>query len=184
MTVTSIVRKAKLEDIPEGEFRDLVDRELRKDHPSISEQERAELNALAPRLRHPAVIDRWIGVLEIMKASSETQLGAKKSDLKKVYGTISMAEYQSRRRGYESWRAGNLRFLHTVQQRLLEARQIKTRIFGVSFPDRLAEERNAAAQALIEMRRAIANHKSEVLAQYDDPSDADTTLWATILHEE
>lgn len=157
--VTSVT---KLEDLSDADFRDLVDRELRKDHPSTQTQERAELTAISERFRHPAVIDRWIMYLEIMKASSETQLSAKRSDLKKTHGTVSEAEYLTKRRAYEAWKAGNVRFLHSVQIRLIEARAIRAR-------------RDRAA-----MRKAIETHRAAATVENYEPEAHDLTLWAVL----
>ena len=180
MTMTEKT-SVKLADLPDADFRNLVDRELRKDHPSTPADEREYLKALSPKFRDPAVIDRWIFALEIMKASSETQLSAKRSDLKKTHGTIPDAEYQTRRRAYESWKAGNVRFLHSVQQRLLEARALRAVRFGQTYPYRLVEERNQTAQALVSLRKAIETHRATVLDEDYEPTDADTALWAAIL---
>ncbi len=168
-----------LEELSDREFRDLVDRELRKDHPQTSPQEKQRLATLSPQLRSPEVINRWIMVLEIMKASSETQLGAKLAETKKLHGTMPQAEYEKRLRTYQGWKAGNVRFLHSVQARLLEARAIRTRLFGTQYPSRIVEERNAASQALASMIVAIETHRTKVLTEYD-PSDADEALWEAI----
>lgn len=157
--------KTRLMDLSDEAFRDLVDRELRKDHPSTPESERVELNGISEQFRRPAVIDRWISVLTIMKTSSETQLGARRSDLRKTYGTITDEEYQARRRAYESWRAGNVRFLHSVQQRLIEARSVKEK---------------ALVETLLD---AIETHRATTLGDDYDPTDADEALWSVVPKE-
>lgn len=153
----------RLEKLSDEEFRDLVDKELRKDHPSTSAAERERLNSLSPDLRDPAVINRWIAVLEVMKASAETQLGAKRSELKKSHGRVTEAEYEERLRSHQGWRAGNLRFLNSVNQRLIEARY----------------QRSETEKNLV---RAIEKHRQTVLAEYD-PTDADEALWAAAIKE-
>lgn len=179
-TAQAHMRDVKLEDLPDEEFRDLVDREIRKDHPNTSTAEKARLNALSPKLRYPTVIDRWIMVLEIMKASAETQLGAKRSELKKLHGRVSEEEYISRLRTYQGWKAGNVRFLNSVQQRLLEARWHRSRDLGAKiFPSRMVEERNQASQSVLVLAEAIESHRQTVLAEYD-PTEADEALWAVI----
>jgi hypothetical protein len=168
-----------LEDLSDLDFRDLVDRELRKDHPQTSPTEKQRLALLSPELRSPEVINRWIMVLEIMKASSETQLGAKLAETKKLHGTIPQAEYLKALRKYQSWKAGNVRFLHSVNARLVEARAIRTRLFGTTYPTRIVDERNKASQALNSLIRAIEMHRTTVLTEYD-PSDADEALWDAV----
>lgn len=180
MVAVTQLRGTKLEDLPDEEFRKLVDRELRRGHINTSPREQVELKTISQKLRHPAVIDRWISVLEIMKSSSEAQLGAKRSDLKKVHGTVPEAEYQSRLREYEAWRAGNVRFLNSVQERLIETRYVKLRLFGLEQPVRLEVERNQAMQALLTFKVAIESHRSTVLSEDYEPTDADTALWSVV----
>ncbi len=168
-----------LEDMPDKEFRELVDKELRRDHPQTSLVEKQRLAEIVPLLRSPQVIDRWISVLEVMKASSETQLGAKLAEIKKFHGSITQDDYENKLRGFQSWKAGNLRFLHSVQQRLLEARATRIRLFGQTYPTRLAEERNTLSQTLTSLVRAVERHRETVLSEYD-PSEADETLWEAI----
>lgn len=171
----------RLADLADNEFRIFVDKELRKDHPSTPPGERERLNGLAPQLREPDVLLRWITALEMMKASSETQLGAKRAETKKLHGSVTQEEYETKLRAYQGWKAGNVRFLNTVQDRLREARALRSRIFGQSAPTRLVEERNLASQAYIDLIRAVENHRDRVIAEYDEPSDADEELWENIL---
>jgi hypothetical protein len=168
-----------LEELSDKEFRDLVDKELRRDHPQTSQEEKRRLEEIVPMLRSPQVIDRWISVLEVMKASSETQLGAKLAEIKKFHGSITQSDYENKLRGFQSWKAGNLRFLHSVQQRLLEARATRIRLFGKNYPTRLAEERDRLSQTLLRLIRAVEIHRETVLREYD-PSDADEVLWEAI----
>lgn len=172
-------KDVKLEDLPDAEFRRLVDREIRKDHPNTPRNEQARLNALSPKLRHPAVIGRWIMVLETMKASAETQLGAKLAELKKDHGKITEEEYKERRSQYLQWKAGNVRFLNSVQQRLLDARYARNKLFGSELPTRLVRERNSATESLVKIVEAVQSHRSVTLAEYD-PTEADEDLWAVI----
>lgn len=179
MSTATHMRDVKLEDLSDNEFRDLVDREIRKDHPQTPRDEQARLNAISPKLRHPAVINRWVTALEIMKASAETQLGAKRSELKKLHGTISDEDYLERVRKYQGWKAGNVRFLNSVQQRLLEARYHRMRQFGIMFPTEVIAERNRASDAVLALIGAIQIHKMTVLGEYD-PTEADEALWASV----
>jgi hypothetical protein len=119
-------------------------------------------------------------VLEIMKASSETQLGAKLAEIKKLHGKISQNEYESKLRTYQSWKAGNVRFLHSVQARLIEARALRVRQIGRTVPARLVEERNSVSQAYLNLVQAVETHRQTILTEYDDPTDADRTLWETL----
>lgn len=173
------MRDVKLEDLPDDQFRELVDREIRKDHPSTPQADRARLNALSPKLRHPEVVNRWIMVLEVMKDSAETQLGAKRCELKKTHGVVSEKDYEERLRTYQGWKAGNVRFLNSVKARLLEARYTRTQHFGMMFPTRMIEERNRSSAAALLLVKAIESHRQTVLAEYD-PTEADEALWASI----
>lgn len=170
---------ALLDELSNEQFRELVDRELRKDHPSTSRGEHDYLVAMSVKLRDPAVLPRWISVLETMKASAETQLSAKRSDVKKLHGSISHKEYVAKLRAYESWRAGNVRFLHSVNSRLLEARYLRFQFYGLTFPERLTAERNWSSQALLQLIKAVEKHREHVLADYD-PTSADESLWEAV----
>lgn len=165
----------KLEELPDDEFHKLVDQELRRTHSNTPEHEQRYLNTIADKLRHPAVIDRWIMELSIMKASAETQLGARRADLKKIHGTVPEGDYQSRKRAFDSWRAGNMRFLHSVQQRLLEARYERAKMHS---------QTTATQESLDMFRRAIENHRAQVLSEDYEPTDADTSLWSVVPEEE
>lgn len=166
-------------ELSDKDFRDLVDRELRKEHPQTTPVERQRLNIATEQLRSSEVINRWVSVLEIMKSSVETQLGAKLSEIKKLHGTIPQSEYEAKLRVYQAWKPGTARFLHSVNQRLLEARAIRLRLFGVVSPTRLTEERNLASQSLLDLIRAVEIHRETVLGEYD-PTDADETLWEVL----
>lgn len=174
----TVMLHPNLLNFSEEEFRDIVDRELRKDQSALSQSEREDIYRLATQLRQPAVWTRWESALLAMKKSAETQLGARKSELKKLYGTIPINEYLKRRRGYENWRAGNMRFLNGVEDRLLELRSLRTRAWG-HLPHYLARERDDAARDAQSLLRAILVHRSRVEADYD-PTDADLRLWAVI----
>lgn len=167
------------EELSDKDFRDLVDQELRKEHPQTTPAERQRLTIAAEQLRSPEAINRWVSVLEIMKSSVETQLGAKLAEIKKLHGTIPQIDYEAKLRTYQAWKPGTARFLHSVNQRLLEARAIRLRLFGVLYPTRLTEERNLASQSLLDLIRAIEIHRQTVLEEYD-PTDADETLWETL----
>lgn len=168
-----------LANVSDKEFQEVVDREIRKDHASTPADQRPYLNKLSMLLRHPDVVDRWIAALEIMKASSESQLGAKRAEIKKLHGTVSEDEYQSRLRQYEGWKAGNVRFLNVVHERLRHARYARSRQFVSLYPMQLVQERNYLSEVVTHLIRAIESHRSQVLAEYD-PTDADKKLWESI----
>lgn len=169
-----------LANLSDKEFRDLVDQELRKEHPQTTAAERTRLSVASEQLRAPETINRWIAVLEVMKSSAETQLGAKRAEIKKLHGTIPQTDYEAKCRVYQGWKPGTMRFLHSVEQRLLEARADRMELFGYLYPARVTEERNTLSQHVLYLIEAVQVHRETVLAEYD-PTDADETLWETIL---
>lgn len=161
----------QMQELSDDIFRDLVNRELRKDHPAVlagDPEEKAYLESLSLLLRDPIILPRWITVLEVMKHSAETQLGSRRADVKKMHGTVSDEKYLELWRTYQSSRASNLRFLHTVQARLIQAKAMQ-----------VAEERVSTNLAKV-LIHAIENHRMNTLAEYDDPDEQDEILWNLI----
>lgn len=193
MVTTMQGGSAKLEELPDREFRELVDRELRKEHPhsdrDVAERCRRnrcrscqQIAAISPQLREPEVVGRWITLLEMMKASSETQLGAKRDELLKKHESMIHDEWLELKREFQGWRAGNVRFLNSVTSRLLEAREIRRRYFGAEYPTRAIEERNLASKNYLRLLSAITDHRNTVGDEYE-ATEADQALWATITTE-
>lgn len=192
MSVTTA--EQKLEDLSDKDFRELVEREIRKDIPSLTDTDRRMLRTVGNKLREPENVGRWITALERIKASSETQLGAKREDLLKqhdewvdgrgnVHPGLPHGEYLAKRREFQDWRAGNVRFLNRVKDRLFEARELQSRYFGAGYPTRAIQERNLASEAYMRLLSAIEAHRAATEAGPFEPTEDDHALWGVITTE-
>lgn len=174
------LRDTDVFSLSDDEFRNLVDKDIRRDHPDMSMEERGILARLSPQLRQQENLDRWHSILVEMKKSAETQLGARKADLKKFYGTIGKDKYETRLRGFLRWRAGTLRFLNGVEERLAECRRLRTYEFGGKLPGLLESLREQITQVAVTYEDQIIAHKRQTLADGLEPSPFDQHLWAVI----
>lgn len=189
-----ITAEMNLEDLSDRDFRDLVEREIRKDLPSLSDDDKRMLQAVGRKLREPENVDRWITTLEQIKASSETQLGAKRLDLMKQHDdwtdergrfhpALSNGDYLAKKREFQDWRAKNVRFLNRVQERLLAARDLRRRYFGIEYPTRALQERNMASESYIRLLSAVEAHRVATENGDFEPTDDDRKLWGVITTE-
>lgn len=194
MSVTTNHTEQKLQDLSDKDFRDLVEREIRKDVPSLTDADRQMLRVVSRKLREAENLGRWITTLEQIKASSETQLGARRDDLLKqhdewvdhlgnVHRALTHSEYLAKKREFQAWRAANVRFLNRVQDRLLEARELRTRYFGAGYPTRAIQERNVASEAYMRLLSAIEMHRETTEGGEFQATEEDLALWGVITTE-
>lgn len=166
--------------LSDAEFRFVADQDVRRDHPRLTERDREILTVLGPQLRQAENLDRWYNALVVMKRSAESQLGARREDVKKLYGEVAEEKYLERLRRFREWRAGNLRFLNGVEERLAECRRLRAEEFGGKLPAivEVLHERITGLASLYE--HSIAEHKRLTLADGLEPSEADEHLWARL----
>lgn len=158
-TVTSPPQS--LATVTDEEFRKYVDSDIRRAQPGRSPDEIAALERIHQELRSPAVIERWYTSLLLMKKSVEAQLGAKKAELAAKRNQASYSDLQVE---FNRWKAGTLRFLNAVEEKLLEARSLRYRLY------------------LPRLQDAIAEHRQAVLGDDEDfvPEPADERLWSVL----
>lgn len=166
MTTTLTVEA--LLDMPEDQFRAIVDREVR-----------GTARDVGPVLRDPRISWRWYFALVQMKKSVESQLGAKRADLAKVRPTIPQYEYEQKLTEFHQWRAGALRFKSGVEERLLEIRSQNSRFRPNG--EIIEDQRNWALTANFALVQGIREHQKVMLKDSpDEVSDADLALWELV----
>lgn len=174
------LRETEIFYLSDEEFRLLVDKEIRREHPDTTVPERQLLEKVAPQLRYPENLDRWYSMLVEMKKSVETQLGARRSDVRKLYGTLDPKKYDERLRTFQRWRGGTLRFLNGVEERLSECRRLRGVEFGGKLPRILEVLQERITETAVAYEAAISDHKRRTLADDLEPSEFDQLLWSTL----
>lgn len=165
MTTT---RNHSLATVSDEEFRRFVDEDVRrsqpvKDHSTGRKRDRtaaeiAELEEIHQELRSPEVLERWYNCLLLAKKSVEAQLGAKRADLN---ARRDRSNYDELQLEFNRWKAGTLRFLNAVEEKLLEARSLRYRTY------------------VPQLRSAIESHRQAVLND-QEPEPADERLWSVL----
>jgi len=169
-----------LYELEDKEFQFVVDQELRKDHLSKSPQSREILQSISSRLREPDVLDRWYFALLAIKNSAESQLGARRADLKSSYGVVTLEEYLEKKRRHENWKGGTLRFLSACTARILECRMLRQREFVGNLPNMLEHLRTETMELAIQYETSIVRHKQIVVDNGMEATEADEELWSSV----
>lgn len=196
---------ARLSRLPETQFRQVVDRDLRR-REDEERGVRTELNELeSAALRSPALVDRWLTALLVASKSVEGQLSARKSDYeatkarllrtirrledKGTAGPLSTADEQKLREArdqlsqakerYAKTRSGTLRFKAGLDEWVIEARGMRDGLRDRLFDTVVTEERNRLAERNRVLECAIRAHR-DAFPSEDDPSEADEELWSLV----
>jgi len=114
-----------------------------------------------------------------MKSNVESQIAAKKSDLTKNHGEMSDSAFTKERSEFHKWKAGALRFRNGVDERLRQAKDARSSLFGSVYPDMIREERNSVIAENVRLKDAIRRHQEIVTNEYD-PTEADEELWSVV----
>jgi hypothetical protein len=173
---------SRVVDLPEPEFRRLIDQDTRGKAPT----------RVSAELRQPECVPRWYQTLIGMQKSVEGQLAAKaaesraaqadyRAQLEHTSDRSIRVERLKRESRDESWRAGALRFKSGLEERIIEARQILREMEDplVAVSDRIVEDRNRALTRVAALEAAIRRHHAEFPPD-DEPSEADIELWQTV----
>ncbi len=155
--------------LSEEDFKRLVDRALRN---SLNDE---GLQALHSDL------DRWWSVLSAMKKSVETQLAAKRDEVRAQrvarQGRKATEDDAEAEEAYAGWRASSVRFKNIVEAELLRVGLLRARQIPERYREQIAEERNYWAHRAKCLEQAIRRHHDE---SADAPSDVDLDLWSLI----
>lgn len=168
----------------EQDFFNIVDRDIRGDE-RLQPGELPLDPLYSEALRTPAVCDEWYQALARMKKSTEYTLAAKGQDDKRFRlqleadgNFVGARELRGR---HLKWRAGAVRFLTGVEARLMEANHERRKNFANALPSQITMERDRLSETVRELRSAISTHREDFLSHDgDEPSDADTLLWAML----
>lgn len=201
----TIDRMARL---PEREFRQIVDRDLRRRE---NEADEVDADAVMLRelesqaLRSPALVDRWLTALLAASKSVEGQLSARKMDYdatkSRLLRTIERLEFQQSHGGlnqqeeerlreardkmreakerYSKSRSGTLRFKSGLDEWVIEARNLRDSTRDRLYDTVVVHERNRFAARAQLLEEAIQRHR-DAFPEEDDPTDADEELWSLV----
>lgn len=167
----------RIAKLSEDDFRELVDRDLRRDNTEDESQ----------ALRSPALVDRWYAILVSMSKSVDGQLAAKREDFEaqkarlrgqfvEIDSDLAEAkirhdtkgvqqadartrvlrqEWQSTSEKYSRSRAATLRFKSGLEETLVEARMYRDRVRDRLYDHVVAEERNRLASRVRRLESAL-----------------------------
>lgn len=137
-------------------------------------------------LRDPMVVDRWYDTLASLKRSVEAQLtanrgeqAAKQAEFLRM-GPSGKAMWLQSRAAAEKWRQGAIRFKNGVEDRMAEARRLRSHLDQNSYVRILARERDNAVKETMRLRSAIVKHRAAVELDQDEQDDIDERLWAVV----
>lgn len=136
-------------------------------------------------LRDPAVLSRWYDTLLSLKRSVEAQLTANRGEQSTKQaeflhlGAAGRPLWLQFRGQSEKWRQGAIRFKNGVEDRLAEAKRLRSTTDRDSYVSILIHERDAAMAEMYRLRTAILEHKNAVEREEDD-EEVDDRLWASI----
>jgi hypothetical protein len=174
----------RLMHLPEDEFRDIVDADLRR---------RARRDD-AEALRSPELVDRWFAALTAMAKSVEGQLAAREEDFRSrtaaVKAEMGLAvndeqvadlrvKLHMMQADYSRGRSGTLRFKSGLEEWIIEARYLRDNQRGRMYDSIVAEERNHALARVRELEAAIQEHRDN-FGPDDDVTPEDEKLWQVL----
>jgi hypothetical protein len=144
---------------------------------------------VAKALRSPEVIDRWHDALVSSLRTLHARLGANQADQ-----VALAAEYTGKgSKGRTQWlatkaellnrRKGLIRVKNGVEDRLAEAKRIRSKYRAESHITKALSERNRALKELQTIRHAIEQHRAAVDGVEEPDGDADEVLWSLIDHQ-
>lgn len=172
------------------EFYDVVDRDIRNNGNGDDPLPRFYREAL----RTEEVCERWYQGLVRMKKSTEMTIAAKGLDDRAARAKLE-SQGNRKKAGEEhvrhlKWRAGALRFLTGVEERLAEANYIRRLHYGVNVSSGIAMERDRLSEHLRLLQQSIRTHHEEQLAPevgsfgritgQREPTAADLKLWSVV----
>lgn len=199
-----------LADLPDDDFRAVVEADLRRRAPRNTNPLRDDLVAA---LRTPALAIRWHATLARMQKSVDGQLGAREGDFRAEQARLEAEALQvaqtcqrptsgdhlapdeverhlaalrmqqsSLRADYQRTRASTLRFKTGLDDAMLEARYLRDEALHERFGDVVAAERDHLATCCRRLCGAIESHRTAVLNDLggDDADEIDTELWAAL----
>ncbi len=144
-------------------------------------------SATSQLLRDPRVVERWYVHLVSLKRSVESQLCANRAELLQkqldyvglgAKGNPLWIEAQATA---AKWRAGAVRFKNGVEDRLDEARTLRSKTRADSTITILIEERERAIRNLTNLRRSILEHREhDCDDRCVDDCVADDQLWKVL----
>lgn len=176
---------ANLLAMTDDEFREVVDRDLRRGRGGqvAADEEGDTLRTLRGDDEDPdvtALAERWLRVLYAMSRSVEGQLAARRADYNAAKARNMAAIIEARNRNddvsilrleheflehkvkYESARASTLRFKTGLDETIIKARWV------------------GRDSAIAHLEDKIRRHRNEVLADNEEVSEADEELWEAV----
>lgn len=137
-------------------------------------------------LRDPMVVGRWYDTLVSLKRSVEAQLTAnrgeqagKQAEFLRL-GPSGKPMWLQSQAAADKWRQGAIRFKNGVEDRMAEAKRLRSTIERDSYIRILIQERDQAVKEAMRLRTAILEHKTAVELDRDEPEDIDDRLWAAV----
>lgn len=133
--------------------------------------------ALAEALADPAVVERWFIDLTAIKRNVEGQIASKKAEL---LAKRTAPNYATLTDEYNLWRAGVLRFINAIGDRIVDARKILNLHLVTERARQIETDRDKLGFQVDSLRKAIARHKAATEKNFADVTTADTDLWKWI----
>lgn len=167
--------------LTDDEFRAIVDRALR------GEATEGDNRTLTGQL------DRWWDVLSAMKKSVETQLAAKRDEVRAQRitraGRRPNQNDVTEETAYAKWRAGAVRFKNIAEIEMVKVSRLRQARQPAVLLRMVADERNTWHERVRFLEQAIRDHRAQTQAINSDPASeeernlkrlADGELWATL----
>lgn len=134
----------------------------------------ARIDALAAALRDPDAVERWYSTLCTTKRRIERQIAAKHSEL---VSKESDPNFPTLRQQYHHWRAGVLRLINAIDDRIDVARELTDRFHVSSRNEAIEQDRNELGRQVETLLGAIRRHKDATQADLLEATSADEALW-------
>jgi hypothetical protein len=163
----------KLSDLSDDSFDDIVNQDTRGALDSVT----------SAALREPENLDRWYDMLLTLKRRVEAQLAANRGEQ-----AAKQAEYLSLgdqgkmlwlryKASNEKWRQGAIRFKNGLEDKLAEAKRLRSQASTETYPALVTKERDTAIKQVMRLRSAIVEHKIATIHEQGDQDDIDGRLW-------
>ena len=173
---THISLSANLRDLDAEQFDAIVNADVRGTLDADTQK----------KLREPENAERWYSTLVHLKRNVEAQFASNAADRVAkqaeclTRGEKGRVEYLHFLAGQERWRAGALRFLHGLEDKISEARIHRSALHSEQHASTALLQRDMLMRELIDLRSGIIQHRKSVLADDDEEGDPDDALWSLV----
>lgn len=168
------IKSPCLEEMSPDEFAEIVEADIRNELDDDT----------AEALRSPECSDRWYHALVAIKKRVETSLGSRRSHLSGSLETLPTEKARTELARFHSWRGNTMTFLRHVEERIQEARDIRSLHHQASFSMFLTQERDIMVEAYRNVLHEVERHRERLLSDDGlEPSPADIELWKILDQE-